>query len=108
MGIDEATACGFFKDPDFLKRLDQRKQVWVEDIRAVAMERAKEKSDTLMIFLLKSLQPERYDDEIRRTRYLADNDMASPDAAPVQVSLVRDEAPEGVEVVGEAEAEQEH
>ena len=53
--------------------------------------------EALMIFLLKSLEPETYDDEIRRAKWLADTGTQNPDAAPVQVIMLRDKAPEGVE-----------
>ena len=50
--------------------MKEAREQWHEGLRAVAMKRAAEKSDVLLIFLLKSLKPDLYDDELRKTKYL--------------------------------------
>lgn len=53
-------------DAAFRARVDEAKEESVDRLEAIARKRAEESSDTLMIFLLKALRPERY-----RERYQA-------------------------------------
>lgn len=104
--IPWSTLMGWFKDDeDFRARVEQAESEWYDDIRSCLMDRAKEKSDQAAFFFLKARFPETYDDEVRRAKYMAENNIASPDAAPVQVILVRDEPPEGVEAQVAVEVE---
>lgn len=50
------------KDPAFAAEVRDTKVEVKEDLEGVAVERAKDGSDTLLIFLLKSLEPEKYRD----------------------------------------------
>lgn len=47
----------------FADAMNEAKQAAIESLEAVAWKRAKESSDTLIIFLLKSLKPEQYRDQ---------------------------------------------
>lgn len=51
-------------DPEFAKQWEQAHEVSVEKLEAIARERAKQQSDTLMIFLLKALRPHVYRDKL--------------------------------------------
>lgn len=98
-------------DEDFNQRVQDAKAEWLDNLRAAALKRAIQKSDTLMIFLMKSLDPECYDDNVRRAKWLAENNIQDPDAqGPVNVYLMRDAEPERLadEVPVPEEPETEH
>lgn len=48
------------EDPDFARALEQAKDMLADEIEGVAITRAKEGSDTLLLALLKALKPEKY------------------------------------------------
>lgn len=86
----------FANDEKFRERLEEFREMWRDQLRAMAYRRAMEKSDVLLMFLLKSLEPETYDDATRRDKYLADHNLQSEAFVPVRAVLVRDEEPEAV------------
>ena len=107
LGIPWSTLMNWFRDDeDFRARVEQAESEWYDDIRACLMERAKEKSDQAAFFFLKARYPETYDDEVRRAKWHNETGTQSPDAAPVQVYLVRDDAPEEVEELAPVGAEE--
>lgn len=61
---------------------------WVEELRKAAMLRATAKSDVLLIFLLKALKPDVFDEDVRKQQYVGLN--SNKDAIPVRATLVRD------------------
>jgi hypothetical protein len=70
------------------KAFKEAQDDWVEELRKAAMLRATSKSDVLLIFLLKALRPDVYDEDVRKQQYtgLASN----KDAIPVRATLIRD------------------
>lgn len=93
-GIPYSTYKNWLKDPAFLERMDEARVHHVEELAHYGLQRAKEKSDTLYIFHMKALDPERFDDNIRKAKWLAENGIQDPDAqGPVTVVLMRDEEP---------------
>lgn len=75
-------------DPVFQKALRAAELHWVEELRRTAFIRAQAKSDVLLMFLLKSLQPEVFDEDIRKQQYVGLSNQK--DAIPVRATLVRD------------------
>lgn len=61
---------------------------WVEELRKAAMLRATAKSDVLLIFLLKALKPDVFDEDVRKQQFVGLS--ANKDAIPVRATLVRD------------------
>jgi hypothetical protein len=49
-------------DPAYPERFEAAQEAAIQSLEKIAWERAKNKSDLLMIFMLKSLRPERYRD----------------------------------------------
>jgi hypothetical protein len=97
LGIPVQTVYSWFKRPDFREKVQERQAVWAEALRARALQRALDKSDTLLIFLLKSIAPETYDDNFRRTKWLTERGYSDPDApVPVRAILIRGDEPERV------------
>lgn len=54
-----------YKYSEFASRMDEAKEEAIESLEQVAWQRAKDTSDTLLIFLLKSLKPDQYRDQHR-------------------------------------------
>lgn len=75
-------------DPEFKKDFEEVQQHWVEELRKTAFLRAQAKSDVLLMFLLKSLQPEVFDDDVRKQQYVGLQ--GNKDNIPVRATLVRD------------------
>ena len=73
----------------FRERLAEVESEWFDSIRAALMKRAIEKSDQAAFFFLKSKDPEQYDDNIRKAKWLADRGLVETQLMPVQVELVR-------------------
>jgi hypothetical protein len=96
LGIGWTTVKTWFAtDPVFKEMVEDFKESWRDNLRAVALKRATEKSDTALIFMLKALDPEMYDDNIRKLRWLADRGMKDPDAIPtISAVLIRGDGPE--------------
>lgn len=65
-GVTPPTVHNWFKKQYFLDALEEAQTDYLLDLRAAAMKRAREKSDTLAIFFLKAARPELYDDAIRK------------------------------------------
>jgi AcrR family transcriptional regulator len=51
-------------DPEFAAKMDVATKAATEDLECIAEERAKKFSDTLLIFLLKARDPERFKDRV--------------------------------------------
>lgn len=84
-GFDRSTAYRWrHEDPDFAAGWDAAVESGTDVMEDIAHERAKNMSDTLMIFLLKSRRREKYS-ELSRTR------ITGADDGPVQVEQVQDE-----------------
>lgn len=76
------------KDEEFKKSLKIAEQHWVEELRKAAFLRAQSKSDVLLMFLLKAMKPEEFDDDVRKQQYVGMN--SNPNNIPVRATLVRD------------------
>lgn len=76
-------------DEKFKKAYRHAQSDWVEELRKAAMLRATAKSDVLLIFLLKSLQPEVFDEDVRKQQF-AGLAAQNKDAIPVRATLVRE------------------
>jgi hypothetical protein len=61
-GISRNTIYLYMENTDFKQRVDNAKETAVEHLEGYALERAKNGSDVLVMFLLKSLKPEKYRD----------------------------------------------
>lgn len=108
VGVDYSTTKRWIEnDPTFKARLDEFKDMWEDNLRAAALKRATEKSDTLLIFLLKSLNPAQYDDELRKQKWLAEHNLHQAQQVPTQVVLVRGRMPGEDEDVSNLPAVQE-
>jgi hypothetical protein len=93
--IQWSTVKAWFKnDTEFVERVNEFRDMWLEELRAAAFQRAMAKSDMLMMFMLKSLNPEEYDDNIRRDKWRIENGATSLDAeSPIQVVMLREPEP---------------
>lgn len=90
----------FVDDEEFKARIAEAESQWMDGIRAALMKRAMEKSDTAAIFLLKAHDPEQYDDNIRKAKYLNEHGFVDPDVQPiVRAVLVREPEPERLQEV---------
>lgn len=69
-------------DPTFSADWREARESAIEGLERVAIQRAVDGSDTLLIFLLKSLRPERYRDNVKieHTGELTLNDLLFPNA----------------------------
>lgn len=76
------------KDEEFKKSLKIAEEHWVEELRKSAFIRATSKSDVLLMFLLKAMKPEEFDDDVRKQQYVGIN--TNPNNIPVRATLVRD------------------
>lgn len=79
-GVTRETIHRWLKDPLFAQAYEDAQSHWIDLIEAAARQRAVEKSDTLAIFFLKANRPEKYDDNVRKVKYLNDNEMTDPSA----------------------------
>ena len=75
VGVSERTASTWHKSEEFLEKKEAWIQFLEESILEALLQRAVEKDNTAAIFLLKSIKPELYDDQIRKLKYMADNDI---------------------------------
>ncbi len=88
-GISRDTVNSWFaKDEDFRIAVRAAEEQLYETLLAAAMKRAMEKSDNLLMFLLKSHEPERFDDNIRKAKWLAENNLIDPDKALPKVDNI--------------------
>lgn len=72
----------------FQKAFKDAQEDWVEELRKAAMLRATSKSDVLLMFLLKAMRPDMFDEDVRKQQYTGLS--ASKDNIPVRATLVRD------------------
>lgn len=72
----------------FKKAYQEAQDDWVEELRKAAMLRATSKSDVLLMFLLKALRPDVFDEDVRKQQFVGIN--SSKDHIPVRATLVRD------------------
>lgn len=75
-------------DDGFKKAMRIAEEHWVEELRKAAFLRAQSKSDVLLMFLLKAMKPEEFDDDVRKQQYVGLS--ANPNNIPVRATLVRD------------------
>lgn len=75
-------------DQAFQKAYKEAQEDWVEELRKAAMLRATSKSDVLLIFLLKAMRPDVFDEDVRKQQYIGLS--ASKDNIPVRATLIRD------------------
>jgi hypothetical protein len=92
--VPYSTARLWLKTKPFQQYLEKLRTDRLEALEAVAVKRAIEKSDMLLIFMLKSLAPEKYDDAIRQRRYVDEHGPSSEDAVPTKIVLVQGPIPE--------------
>lgn len=72
----------------FQRAYKEAQEDWVEELRKAAMLRATSKSDVLLMFLLKAMKPEMFDEDVRKQQYVGLQ--GNKDAIPVRATLVRD------------------
>lgn len=85
----------FQRDKAFVERVDEFHDTWKDNLRAVALKRASERSDVLLMFMLKSIDPSTYDDNLRKAIYLSKLGIQDPDAQkPIQITFSRGDGPE--------------
>lgn len=72
----------------FQKAYKDAQEDWVEELRKAAMLRATSKSDVLLMFLLKAMRPDVFDEDVRKQQYTGLS--ASKDNIPVRATLIRD------------------
>lgn len=89
-GITRVTLKKWQQQPAFQAAHAEAQQKWFEELRKAALLRAQAKSDVLLIFMLKALCPEVYDDNVRKARWMAQNGLVDNDNLPVRATLVRD------------------
>jgi len=70
--VPERTVYNWLQEDDFNKELDKARKHLEHHLLAVAIDRASHKSDVLMIFILKSINPERYCDQARKEKLSRD------------------------------------
>lgn len=92
-GINYDDMAPFFKDESFLAVLKEAQERWHEELRNVAIERAKQKSDILLIFMLKALKPELYDDDVRKIAWMNATGITEQSNSPVRPIMVREDIP---------------
>lgn len=81
-GIERHTATKARKvDPEFAAAWDACYEDAADALEAIALQRARTVSDTLLIFLLKGFRPEKYRDTYR-------HEVAGPNGGPVPLSIV--------------------
>lgn len=76
------------KDSLFQKAYKDAQEDWVEELRKAAMLRATSKSDVLLMFLLKAMRPDVFDEDVRKQQYTGLTN--SKDNIPVRATLIRD------------------
>ena len=89
-GIDRVALKMWQQQPAFQAALAEAQEKWFEELRKAALLRAQAKSDVLLIFMLKALCPEVYDDNVRKARWMAQNGLVDSENLPVRATLVRD------------------
>jgi len=67
--VSQQTIWRYLQDPIFAEEFERHRQQWKENLLAVAHARALKGDRTLLIFLLKSIEPEVYDDNIRKAKW---------------------------------------
>lgn len=75
-------------DEEFKKAIKIVEDDWVEELRKMAFVRASAKSDILLMFLLKSLKPDMFDEDVRKQQFVGLNN--SSNNIPVRATLIRD------------------
>jgi DNA-binding XRE family transcriptional regulator len=73
-------------DPEFAAAFEEAREAAADRLERVAIQRAEETSDTLLIFLLKALRPEKYRENVRveHSGALSLNEVLFADALPVE------------------------
>ncbi len=80
-GIDRKTAYNHRdQSPEFAAAWDVALQDAIDILEAVAAERARKSSDTLLIFLLKAHRPDKYRETVR-------NEHSGPNGGPIRTSI---------------------
>jgi hypothetical protein len=64
-GVDRTQHWQWLKDPQYAQQFEDCKQDAIDNLVSIARKRALEKSDTLLIFLLKSARPEEFSEAHR-------------------------------------------
>lgn len=67
-GVPLPTMYRWFREPEFCERLTKTFQRFEQPLLEEAIKRALAKSDLLLMFLLKSINPERYDEGVRKQK----------------------------------------
>lgn len=88
VGIDPTTVTRWFKDEEFLERLESMREEFHGVLYTQLYARACKKSDTAAIFLLKSMNPEMYDDAIRKLKYMKEEGISDEPPKPQVIKYV--------------------
>lgn len=100
LGIPYPTVRKWFKDPKFLEQLAEVQDEFNDLVIQGLRNRAETKSDTAAFGYLKAMDPEKWDDNIRKAKWLKEHGMTDPDAqVPQQVILIREPEPERIKVI---------
>ena len=89
IGVTEETYSEWEKNETFLKALGSIRRTWVEQLRKAAYLRAQGKSDILLMFLLKALDPDTFDEDVRKQIHIAKHG-PNESNTPIRATLVRD------------------
>lgn len=81
-GVSYRQAFRWHNLPHFKAHYEMRKHFWISELEAHGLKRAKDKSDLLLMFFLKAMDRERYDDNIARIKYLTERGLKDSDDTP--------------------------
>jgi hypothetical protein len=87
-GVSRSELEAWKTETPFQRAYKEAHEDWVEELRKAAMLRATSKSDVLLMFLLKAMKPEVFDEDVRKQQYVGLQ--GNKDAIPVRATLVRD------------------
>lgn len=68
--VSYSTVKLWLQNAEFKEQVEEAEECWFEELRSAMMARAIEKSDNLAMFFMKARDPERYDDNVRKRRFL--------------------------------------
>jgi hypothetical protein len=92
VGLTPSKISGWRKEfPKFDKRVEKVLDEFVDSLEVIAIERAKDKSDSLLLAMLKAYRPEKFHD---RTRSEVNMSLRGDKESPVKVIFSQDEVGE--------------
>lgn len=87
-GISRQTVYAWLEQEDFRDELELAERALLDDLRVTAHARALEKSDVLMIFLMKAIDPSKYDDNVRNRLYVENLAREIVDEVLIQAEVI--------------------